>query len=90
MTVLKKKDLLQRVVDLNRKLPQEITVGAAELILTTIADSLADGQEVCLRSFGRFIPRFYSKSKNKRIGLLFHPSPRLLGRTKTDPDPEEN
>jgi nucleoid DNA-binding protein len=78
MAFLKKKDLITRVMDLNRELPTEITQAAAELIVKSIADSLAEGREVCLRGFGRFIPRFYPETRKKKIGLLFHPSPRLL------------
>ncbi|MDR1084194.1 MAG: HU family DNA-binding protein [Deltaproteobacteria bacterium] len=78
MAFLKKKDLIIRVTDLNRELPAEITQAAAELIIKSMADSLAEGREVCLRGFGRFIPRFYTETRNKKTGLLFHPSPRLL------------
>jgi hypothetical protein len=63
-----------------RRSPDSIDViveAAVDVILETIADALAHGRGVCLRGFGRFIPRHYVDSSTKKIGLLFHPSPRL-------------
>jgi nucleoid DNA-binding protein len=65
------------VVGLNPELPREVAELAVELFLEAMVDGLAEGREICLRGFGRFIPRFYAKAKTKRLGILFHPSPHL-------------
>ncbi|MDR1871329.1 MAG: HU family DNA-binding protein [Deltaproteobacteria bacterium] len=74
---LGQKELEDKVAERLNELTPEIVHLAVEIILDSIADTLAAGQEVCLRGFGRFIPRHYPKAKRKKIGLLFHPSPRL-------------
>jgi hypothetical protein len=85
VALVKNKDLLDRVVELGSDLPPQVTRMAASLMLEAMAEGLSEGREVCLRGFGRFIPRFYAKSNNKKLGILFHPSPRLLGKSGLDP-----
>jgi nucleoid DNA-binding protein len=80
-----KKDLVDRVAMFRDAVPRDVVRLAVDLTLEAMADGLAEGREVCLRGFGRFIPRRYEKAKNKKIGLLFHASPRLKSKI-----PDEN
>ncbi|MDR0550258.1 MAG: HU family DNA-binding protein [Deltaproteobacteria bacterium] len=82
-----KKELLERVIELNRELPNELLRQAVDLLLGAIGDGLAEGREVCLRGFGRFIPRYYPRAKTKKLGLLFHPSPRLRFKVSEEEEP---
>jgi hypothetical protein len=90
---LKKKGLTSMVAESLQDIPPEITETVMDIIIDRIAQSLADGQEVTLRGFGRIIPRHYQNTPSKKLGLLFHPSPTLTEscNKKADipPDPLE-
>jgi hypothetical protein len=60
-------------------IPPQVTRMAADLIFQAIPEGLAEGRPVSLRGFGRLIPRLYADGSPKKLGLLFHPSPRLCG-----------
>jgi nucleoid DNA-binding protein len=77
---LSKKTLLKLLEKRMDKLPGKLTNQAGSLIIDCLVDSLCLGRQVSLRGFGRFIPRYYSEQSNKKIGLLFHPSPKLASR----------
>ncbi|MDR2404928.1 MAG: HU family DNA-binding protein [Deltaproteobacteria bacterium] len=80
---LSKSALLNLLVARNDKLPQQVSRLAGELLLDKITESLCHGRAVSLRGFGRFIPRFYKSTPSKKLGLLFHPSPRLVDRVNS-------
>jgi hypothetical protein len=61
-------------------IPKEISSTVVDLIFARIAQALVEGQEVSLRGFGRIIPRYYKNTPSKRLGVLFHPSPKLTKR----------
>ena len=75
---LNKRGLLALVASRHEDVHRDISKTSVEIIIETIADALAQGRPVALRGFGRLIPRRYDRSSNKRFGLLFHPSPRLV------------
>ncbi|MDR2199386.1 MAG: hypothetical protein LBR53_08045 [Deltaproteobacteria bacterium] len=77
---LSKSGLLNLLAQRNPQLPPQVSRLAGELVIDKISESLAEGRSVSLRGFGRLIPRFYFKSASKKLGLLFHPSPRLVSR----------
>ena len=58
-------------------LPANVIRVGCELFFDEVLKALSAGRAVSLRGFGRFIPRFYLDSPNKRIGLVFRPSPQL-------------
>ena len=64
---------------------RDISKAAVEIIIEALSGTLASGRPVSLRGFGRLIPRRYERSANKRFGLLFHPSPRLVERVNPKP-----
>jgi nucleoid DNA-binding protein len=71
------KKLVGIVAQRNNKLPPNIVRLSIETIFQTISSSLATGQAVSLRKFGRLIPRRYTKTPKKQCGLVFHPSRQL-------------
>ncbi|MDR1608046.1 MAG: HU family DNA-binding protein [Deltaproteobacteria bacterium] len=83
MTFIGQKELLERVARLSSELSPILAMTAAENILLTVAEGLGQGREVCIRGFGRFMPRHYAQAKNKKLGVVFHASPRLLGQAET-------
>ncbi|MDR1041381.1 MAG: hypothetical protein LBR80_14725 [Deltaproteobacteria bacterium] len=66
-------------------IPPQVTRMAGDLIFQAIHDGLAEGRPVSLRGFGRLIPRLYADGSPKKLGLLFHPSPRLCGVSASGP-----
>ena len=85
MAFLKKQDLLSKVAEEHPDIPRQIVETVGDLIIRKISDALAGGQEVSLRGFGRIIPRYYQNTPNKRLGLLFHPSPKLTAKCNQKP-----
>ncbi|MDR1313640.1 MAG: hypothetical protein LBQ12_08070 [Deltaproteobacteria bacterium] len=75
--VYTKNALLSEVVRRLPDIPPQVTRLAVEIVIQALPDGLAEGRPVSLRGFGRLIPRRYSGSSSKKIGLLFHASPRL-------------
>jgi nucleoid DNA-binding protein len=74
------KKLIGLMIQRHPKIPSKVIKVSVETIFEAISTSLASGQEVSLRKFGRLIPRHYTKSPNKKFGLIFHPSPQLTAR----------
>lgn len=77
---LEKRELLELVAGTQADIPPHLTKTVVELFLQSLTEALSYGREVSLRGFGRLIPRHYVNSPGKRLGLLFHPSPRLVDR----------
>jgi hypothetical protein len=91
--VLSRNCLLGKVIRRVPDVPPQVTRLAMDLVLKTLPEVLAMGRPVTLRGFGRLIPRRYTGSPTKRLGLLFHPSPQLtslieLSRSPGDDVPE--
>jgi nucleoid DNA-binding protein len=87
--ILNKKALIARVAETRADdIPPHLTATVMELIIGDVAGALSEGREVVLRGFGRIIPRFYHNSPAKRVGLLFHPSPRLTAKCNKAPGHE--
>ncbi|MDR3153706.1 MAG: hypothetical protein LBW85_05395 [Deltaproteobacteria bacterium] len=83
---LTKNGLLGLVAARLPDIPPQVTRLAGELILKAIPEGLAAGRPVTLRGFGRLIPRRYGGGSNKKLGLLFRPSPRLAALVAGLPD----
>ncbi|MDR2350804.1 MAG: hypothetical protein LBF41_09330 [Deltaproteobacteria bacterium] len=73
-----KTEILKDLVDRNKAIPPKVTRLAGEMIIDTILENIVLGRPVVIRGFGSLIPRRYTgETSKKRVGLLFHPSPRL-------------
>jgi hypothetical protein len=73
---LNQKAILERLIKETPDIPPAVLKTAVGTIFQSVHHALGQGQTVTLRGFGRFIPRCYPAGP-KKVGLLFHPSPRL-------------
>jgi nucleoid DNA-binding protein len=71
--------ILKRLIAECPQAPPELVSHAMGIILTQARQALAKGRPVTLRGFGRFIPRHYPASGQKKYGLVFRASPKLTG-----------
>ena len=69
--------ILKRLIAECDPTPPELITHAMNIILAQVRQSLARGRPVTLRGFGRFIPRHYPASGQKKYGLVFRASPKL-------------
>jgi nucleoid DNA-binding protein len=76
---LTRNELLSATARRVPEIPSQIARMAADLVIDSLAEALVRGNTVALRGFGTFIPRRYSRSSpgTKKVGLVFHPCPRL-------------
>jgi hypothetical protein len=73
-------DILRLLIEKCDEFPPSVVKEALDLILQSVREALTNGRPVTLRSFGRLIPRRYQPSCFKKIGLVFHTSPKLKSR----------
>jgi nucleoid DNA-binding protein len=77
---LRLKGLIALLANRHPKIPHDVLKVSVETIFDNILSALSSGRPVSLRKFGRLIPRHYTRSPNKKFGLVFHPSPQLTER----------